>query len=200
MRRRDFVSSGLASVLAPALARAQHNHFESLRQPGRIDLPAEADRLQTGYRHVIVAPTGRGFATGFRPRFTPRAMLELGVFEGKYCTDCRPELPEAWFRRARIAGRPDPTLNCFGVKSRQSLRVWRENGWIIGPDPRGRFQWYCRYDLGRREPEIDAVQIRRWRGFARHAAQVRKHCMPGDVFCRPRQRQAPLHWSHGPFI
>ena len=40
----------------------------------------------------------------------------------------------------------------------------------------------CRYYLGRRQSEIDRVQIRRWRNFARHAAQVRKHCIPGDMF------------------
>lgn len=158
------------------------------------------DSMQTGYRYVIEAPSGGGFAPGFAPHFTPAEMLELGVFEGKYCNDCRPELPAEWFENGRISDRADPSLNRFGVKSRQSLSVWREKRWIIGPDPRGWFQWYCRYWLGRRLPDIDAVQVKRWRAFIRHAAQVRRNCDPGDWTCRPRQRQALLQWSHDPFI
>jgi len=158
------------------------------------------DKMQSSYSYVIDAPAGRDFAPEFEPHFTPKEMLHMGVFEGKYCNDCRPELPEDWFDGARIAERADPALNYFGVKSRQPLSVWREKGWILGPDPRGWFQWYCRYWLGRRLPEIDRQQIRRWRAFSRHAAQVRRNCMPGDISCRPRQRQGLLQWSHDPFI
>jgi hypothetical protein len=164
------------------------------------DVVVVNDSMQRSYSYAISIPPGGGFAPEFKPRFSPKEMLELGVFEGKYCNDCRPELPEDWFEHARIAAQPDPALNCFGVKSRQSLAIWRQKGWIIGPDPRGWFQWYCRYYLGRRLPEIDRIQIRRWRNFARHAAQVRKHCMPGDIFCRRRQRQALLQWAYDPFI
>ena len=158
------------------------------------------DRMQTSYRYEIEAPAGRDFPPDFEPYFTPKDMLQLGVFEGKYCNDCRPELPAAWFVDARVSDIADPSLNRFGVKSRQSLGVWRKKGWIIEPDPRGWFQWYCRYYLGRRLPDIDAIQIKRWRSFRRHAAQVRANCNPGDLFCRPRQRQALLQWSYDPFI
>ncbi len=164
------------------------------------DVIRVADRMQTGYSYEIVAPSGRDFAPGFTPFYPPAEMLALGVFEGKYLNDCRGELPDDWYDRAKIGARPDPALNCFGVKSRQPLSVWREKGWIVGPDPRGWFQWYCRYWLGRRLPEIDAHQIKRWRAFARHAAQVRRNCDPADVFCRPRQRQALLQWSYDPFV
>jgi hypothetical protein len=159
-----------------------------------------SDKMQRGYVYEIVAAAGRNFAPDFTPHFTPKEMLELGVFEGKYCNDCKGELPASWFAKAKTSTQPDPTLNCFGVKSRQPLRVWQEKGWILGPDPRGWFQWYCRYYLGRRLPEIDALQIRRWRNFTRHAAQIRKHCEPGDLFCRTRQRQGLLQWANDPFI
>ena len=158
------------------------------------------DRMQKRYSYRIEARPGRDFAAGFAPFYTPKEMLGLGIFEGKYCNDCRGELPDAWFEGAKIAAIADPSLNCFGIKSRQPLSVWRDKGWIIGPDPRGWFQWYCRYWLGRRLPEVDAHQIKRWRAFARHAAQIRKNCEPGDVFCRPRQRQALLQWSHDAFV
>lgn len=158
------------------------------------------DTMQTGYRYVLAAAPGGDYAAGFNPRFTPREMLELGVFEGKYCNDCVGELPAEWFAKARIGEMPDPARNRFAVKSRLPLSEWRRRGWILDPDPRGWFQWYCRYYLGRRIPEIDEVQVKRWRAFARHAGQIRANCAPGDLACRPRQRQALLQWSHDPFI
>lgn len=158
------------------------------------------DRMQTDYKYKIVEPPGKNFDPVFTPHFTPKKMLELGVFEGKYMNDCRDEFPDDWFEKAKLSEVPDPALNYFEIKSRQSLQEWQRKGWIIEPDPRGWFQWYCRYYQGRRFPEIDKVQIKRWKGFARHAGQIRANCEPGDTSCRPRQRQGLLQWSHDPFI
>lgn len=158
------------------------------------------DTMQTGYSYTRTAAPGDIFHDGFEPKFTPQEMLELGIFEGKYCNDCRDELPAAWFEKARISDTSDPSLNHFGIKSRQPLSHWQEKGWILGPDPRGWFQWYCRFYLGRRLPEVDKQQISRWRAFSRHAGQIRANCAPGDLGCRPRQRQALLQWSHDPFL
>jgi hypothetical protein len=155
------------------------------------------DRMQQGYRYVRSAPMGRGFAAGFEPELTPAEMLELGVFCGKYLTDCREEFPAHWFAQAKLApGRPDCSLNYFGVRASSPLREWRAKGWIHPDDPRGWFQWYCRYFSGRRLPGEDERQIGRWRAFRRHAAQVRRYCEPGDPFCRPKQRQALLQWAY----
>lgn len=158
------------------------------------------DRMQIGYRYSLTAPPGEQFDLGFEPHYSPREMLEMGVFEGKYLNDCGAEFPANWLLDAKLSDHADATLNLFGSKSRQSLGIWREKGWIVGPDPRGWFQWYCRYYNGRRISDIDQVQIKRWRGFARHAGQIRANCYPRDIFCRPRQRQALLQWSHDPFI
>lgn len=158
------------------------------------------DSMQSDYEYEISAPAGDIKSDLFNPRFSPAEMLEMGVFEGKYCNDCTDELPENWFYNAKTSDYPDVSVNYFGIKSRQSLTVWRQKGWIYEPDPRGWFQWYCRSFLGRRLPEIDEIQIRRWRGFARHAGQVRANCQPADIFCRPRQRQALLQWSYDPLI
>ena len=154
------------------------------------------DRFQQGYRYIRSAPMGAGFDPGFRPELTPAEMLELGVFCGKYLTDCRDEFPASWFERARLSpGGKDCSLNHFGVEAGKPLSYWRAKGWIHPHDPRGWFQWYCRYWSGRRM-EDDARQIGRWRAFRRHAAQVTRHCEPGDPFCRPRQRQALLQWAY----
>jgi hypothetical protein len=158
------------------------------------------DKMQQGYSYELAAPAGENFASSFQPHFTPAEMLEMGIFEGKYCTDCRHELPSEWFAKARLSEIPDETCNYFGVKSRQPLGVWRAKGWIIEPDRRGWFQWYCRYFLGRRLPGVDDKQIARWRSFARHQGQVRGNCEPHDLTCRPRQRQALLQWSYDCFI
>ncbi len=154
------------------------------------------DRMQQGYRYALTAPVGEDFAPGFAPQLTPAEMLELGVFGGKYLTDCTAEFPAEWFANARLSPqRADRKCNWFGVIASQPLAEWRRKGWIHDDDPRGWFQWYCRYFMGRRH-EDDARQIVRWRAFARHAAQVRLYCEPGDPFCRPRQRQALLHWAY----
>ena len=158
------------------------------------------DRMQSGYKYILSSAEGAEFDEDFTPFHSPQKMLELGVFEGRYCNDCRDEFPSKWFRNAGIRNEADPSANYFGEKSRQSLHVWRQKGWIYGPDPRGWFQWYCRYWLGRRLPQIDRTQIQRWRSFRRHAAQVRANCRPGDCRCRPRQRQALLQWAYNPFI
>lgn len=154
------------------------------------------DRMQKGYRYVLSEPAGRNFDPGFQPGLTPKEMLALGVFGGKYMTDCREEFPASWFARAKLSpSRRDPSLNYFGVDASQPLSHWRQKGWIHPDDPRGWFQWYCRYYLGRRMPEEDARQIKRWRAIRRHIAQIKRHCDPGDLLCRPRQRQALLHWA-----
>ena len=156
-----------------------------------------SDRMQRGYRYVLSAPAGRGFDPEFRPELTPAEMLRLGVFGGKYMTDCRSEFPRSWFVGAKLAaGKRDRSLNYFGVNASQPLSVWRAKGWIYRDDPRGWFQWYCRYYLGRRIPDEDARQIARWKAIRRHVRQIERNCEPGDVTCRPRQRQALLHWAY----
>lgn len=154
------------------------------------------DIMQQGYVYFRTEPVGKNFDRGFKPQLTPKEMLALGVFGGRYMTDCRDEFPAAWFKRAKLCHkRHDAALNFFGINASQPLAVWREKGWIHEDDPRGWFQWYCRYYLGRRSPD-DERQIKRWRAIARHVAQVKKNCRRGDLDCRRKQRQALLHWAY----
>jgi hypothetical protein len=155
------------------------------------------DTLQKGYVYELTEPVGKNFHPDFKPDLAPQEMLALGVFGGKYMTDCQDEFPKEWFVNAKLSPeKKNPKLNYFGVDASQSLEIWQKKGWIYKDDPRGWFQWYCRYYNGRRLPEEDARQIRRFRAIMRHVASLRAHCRAGDVFCRPRQRQAILHWAY----
>lgn len=154
------------------------------------------DKMQKGYVYYLTEPVGRNFREDFKPELTPREMLRLGVFGGVYMRDCGKEFPKSWFSSAKFAkGKREVGINYFGVLASQSLKVWRRKGWIRPMDPRGWFQWYCRYYMGRRG-EDDDWQIKRWKAFRRHAGQVKKNCPKGAVRCRPKQRQALLHWAY----
>lgn len=156
------------------------------------------DKFQKGYTYQLTEPSGRNFHPDFKPDLTPKQMLELGVFGGKYMTDCREEFPKSWFVRAKLSPeRHDDSLNYFHKHASQPLKVWKEKGWINAEhDPRGWFQWYCRYYMGRRLLEEDERQIKRWKAIKRHITQLCKNCRKGDMTCRPKQRQAVLHWAY----
>jgi hypothetical protein len=156
------------------------------------------DKMQYGYQYQLTELEGKNFSPDFKPELSPKEMLRLGVFGGKYMTDCQKEFPKNWFDRAKLSSeKSDANLNFFKIKASQSLGVWRAKGWINEEhDPRGWFQWYCRYWRGRRLPAEDTRQISRWKRIRRHATQVKKSCHHGDLTCRPRQRQALLHWAY----
>lgn len=213
-RTRKKIRRRLRRPLSPEGMAATLPHCRPLAwyRPGRrIHV---ADRMQTKYSYCLVCPPGVNFDSSFRPELTPAEMLSMGIFEGKYLNDCMLEFPREWFAEALRLKKlspqgADPGCNEFGVKSRQSLAKWRQKGWIPvtegDADVRGWFQWYCRYWIGRRQPVVDAIQVKRWRAFTRHRAQVvssskkkldqtekRKH--------RPKQRQALLQWAYNPYV
>lgn len=155
------------------------------------------DSMQSGYTYTRTQKIGTAFAPDFTPQLTPKEMLALGVFGGLYMSDMPKEFPASWFTRAKLSpdGQRHAELNYYQVDASQPLAVWQEKGWIHPDDPRGWFQWYCRYYMGRRH-EDDARQIQRWKAMTRHVAQITHNCRVGDIFCRPRQRQALLHWAY----
>jgi hypothetical protein len=152
--------------------------------------------MQPKYIYYLTEPVGKNFDPRFKPQLTPKEMLELGVFDGDYLQDSQKEFPKDWFVHAKLADKkPNPKLNYFGVHASQPWIVWKQKGWLHPDDPLGWFQWYCRYYLGRRH-EDDDRQIKRWVAIRRHAVAVKNHCAPRDLTCRPRQRQALLHWAY----
>lgn len=154
------------------------------------------DKMQKNYKYYLTEPVGKNFDPDFSPELTPQEMLEMGVFGGRYMTDCRNEFPEDWFTNAKLCSeKHDPNLNYFGVNASQTLKVWKKKGWINNQDPRGWFQWYCRYYMGRRSLD-DERQMKRWKAIKRHIAQIKKNCRQGDLSCRKIQRQAVLHWAY----
>ncbi len=154
------------------------------------------DLMQKGYEYFIIEPAGKNFDKEFKPDLSPKQMLSMGIFGGKYMTDCKAEFPPDWFSGAKLCHeKHDASLNYFGINASKPLSYWKEKGWIYYEDPRGWFQWYCRYYMGRRCAD-DARQIKRWKAMKRHIAQVQKNCEKGAVDCRRRQRQALLHWAY----
>lgn len=193
-----------------------------LRSFHRGDKIIVKNKMENNYSQTLATEPGKDFDPGFKPHFTPGEMLRLGVFEGKQLNDCLTEFPAEWFLDAIALDklRPqgaDVSVNLFQIDSRLSLSEWRRKGWVpqkgvkasqypglsdphLNPDERGWFQWQCRYWMGRRIPELDRIQIQRWKAFARHSGAVKKNCRAGDLTCRPRQRQALLHWAWNPFV
>lgn len=155
------------------------------------------DKFQSDYSYQLTSAEGSGFDKEFKPQLTPKQMLELGVFGGEYFADKPSDLPKKWYEHAKLSIVYNKDLNYFHVSASQPLEVWRKKGWIDERDPRGWFQWYCRYYMGRRiDDGYDDWQIKRWKAIRRHISQLQKSCVVGDLNCRPRQRQAILHWAY----
>lgn len=155
---------------------------------------------QTGYTYTLTEPVGKKHRDDFNPQLTPAQMLKLGVFGGNYFTYRPNEFPKEWFEGVEFSksGTSDKELNLFHVNASQSLEEWQKKGWIYFEDPLGWFLWYCRYYQGRRIAEEDLRQIKRWKNMRRHITQLSNSCSKGDMTCRPRQRQALLHWAYDP--
>ena len=154
------------------------------------------DRMQQGYDYLLTEPEGETSIPEFWPELTPAEMLQLGVFGGKYMTDCRDEFPADLVpRRQARPRRARPKAELFGVGASQPLAEWRRKGWIHDDDPRGWFQWYCRYYLGRRIAGRDERQIKRWRAIRATSPRSRPSAAR-RLCCHRRQRQALLHWAY----
>lgn len=192
--KKKVVVNDKMSVSAPTYSGATPDKRGSVFKPKKVTV---SDKMQRNYVYYLTEPIGKNFNPDFKPELTPKQMLALGIFCGRYLRDCINEFPADWFESAKFTkDQADCKLNYFKIKASLPLSYWRKKGWIFHDDPRGWFQWYCRYYLGRRIPGEDRRQIKRWRQMVRHLGQIKKNCKKGDLSCRPKQRQVLLHWAY----
>ena len=147
----------------------------------------------------------------FEPMFTPKEMLEKGIFGGTYFAELidHNDFPEEWFENIDESFyKTDKYLtkvNFFKIKSGQSQEEWEAKGWMHKDDPRGWFEWYCKYFLGRRH-EDDERQIKRWAAFCgpkgrwRNIIYAKIHAsgcgIENSQDVSRRIQQSLLHWSY----
>ena len=147
----------------------------------------------------------------FEPMFTPKEMLEKGIFGGTYFAELidHKDFPEEWFENIDESFyKSDKYLtkvNFFKIKSGQSQEEWEAKGWMHKDDPRGWFEWYCKYFLGRRH-EDDERQIKRWAAFCgpkgrwRNIIYAKIHAsgcgIENSQDVSRKIQQSLLHWSY----
>ena len=163
-----------------------------------------------------------GAPATFRPVLTPAQMIRAGVFGGCYfhprggkagifgrhvAVD-HAEFPAEWFYGIPVhkyrSRKYNKATNRHRVKSGNSQAFWEGKGWIHENDPRGWFQWYCRFFCGRRSHD-DARQIKRWEACAgpmgrwrgQLCGRVKKSGKRfDDETVSPVIRQTLLHWAY----
>ena len=147
----------------------------------------------------------------FSPMLTPKEMLHKGIFGGTYFSELidYKEFPDDWFqgidKNFYCSEKYRIEVNFFKIKSGQSQKEWEEKGWIHKDDPRGWFEWYCKYYMGRRHDD-DERQIKRWAAFCGPKGRWRNRIYSQLHRCECsvsssqdvsiRIQQSLLHWSY----
>jgi len=73
------------------------------------------DTMQQG-SYYLSEEAGANFDPDFKPELSPKELLALGLFGGKYMTDCQSEFPEDWYEHAKLSpARKDISLNYYQV-------------------------------------------------------------------------------------
>ena len=151
----------------------------------------------------------------FTPNLSPKEIIRLGSFGGIYFYDEQgridinyKEFPSDWFNGLEesfyLSKKYNRKINFFKIKSGLSQEEWEEKGWINKQDPRGWFQWYCRYYMGRRTDD-DERQIKRWNNFCGEKGRWRNYIYSkinkrgtsiDDISFSLAVRQSLLHWGY----
>ncbi|UZJ55233.1 hypothetical protein CBS101457_004553 [Exobasidium rhododendri] len=159
----------------------------------------------------------------FMPNVTPEEMIRGGIFGG---TSFRPyysyvlgqqlssqqdmsEFPSQWFKgldkgTKLTSSTYDPAVNRYCVKAGQTLEEWEKAGWIRRQDPRGWWQWYFRFYLGRRSSD-DPRQIGRFLKACGPSGRFKRSLVSkihnagatfDDERISPVVRQTLFHWAY----
>ena len=151
----------------------------------------------------------------FNPNLSPKEIIRIGSFGGIYFYDeggridiNYKEFPSDWFDGLEesfyLSKKYNRKINFFKIKSGLSQEEWEEKGWINKQDPRGWFQWYCRYYMGRRTDD-DERQIKRWNNFCGEKGRWRNYIYSkinkrgtsiDDISFSLAVRQSLLHWGY----
>jgi len=147
----------------------------------------------------------------FIPNLTPRQVIEAGAFGGSYfgikideSEDDYEDLFNSLFKgldtRLYLGVKYSAKLNRFEIRSGMDYKYWKDMKWMRSQDPRGWFQWYCNYYLGRRSSD-DERQIARWKDFCGEKGRWRNNIYSqihrtGDWDISPRIQQSLLHWGY----
>lgn len=162
------------------------------------------NKMQKNYTYTVEnnPKDTEDFYKDFKPELTPKEMLTLGMMGGKYFNDVADtnEYPKEWFKDAKLSGIDKPynkELNYYKVKCGSSLKQWKENGWIDKHDKRGWIEWYLRFMNNRRIPEIDKIQIVRWKNAERFIKSAVSHHKKTGTWSKALLQTA-LHWGYDP--
>jgi len=216
----EIINRGAGTMPVDAAAPYNGTRYNFLEDPPEAPAPS-----------TVAAHDGIKDANGklnfpdaleFRPSLTPSECIRKGVFGGCYFNPkggkagifgrevaiSHTEFPQSWFEgvpehlyRSR---RYNAATNQHGVKSGFGQREWESKGWIHHQDPRGWFQWYSRFFLGRRSHD-DARQIQRWAACASPRGRWRNQLCGAvakgsgkfdDLKVSPVIRQTLLHWAY----
>lgn len=158
------IESGLVSMPTPT-PKFEYNPLEIISRVVPTYDTTEGFRTKDGNLYFSDYPQ-------FAPNLTPLQMIRAGVFGGCYFNPRggRPgiispkgidinykEFPSSWFAGLHeslfISRRYVIATNKYGVKAGQDQAAWEQSGWIHPQDPRGWFQWYCRFFMGRRSAD-----------------------------------------------
>ena len=170
-----------------AIPRRAYRQARMRPQLARKRMVTVNDRMQRGYRYELVAPAGRDFDPEFQPELTPKEMLRARRLRRQVHDRLPGRVPGDWFerRQALAAAATTATLNYFGVNATQPLSEWRRKGWIHPDDPRGWFQWYCRYYMGRRCPTTTRARSSAGRRSAATSRQIKQQLRAGRPVLPP---------------
>lgn len=145
----------------------------------------------------------------FKPCFSPKEMLDLGIFGGIYFQDYpkngflyNTDLFKDIDNSKLFLTEYNKSKNYYNIKASMSKDDWANCNWLDKNSPLGWYEWYCNFFYGKRTSD-DIRQINRWSSFtSRMYGILRPKTLDEkkDLTTYPKLKQSLLHWSWNPII